>query len=225
MSSRFGVTLLVAATCSFNGLAQGHQPDLMADSAQTSSIYCGPLVSPDKPIKSLAELPDNVRYKLTGYMNDWLGEAVYLQVRFLEGRAVDVDSLLKQRNDIQWTVCSYYLCFAFQDAVAQVGLDKWGQTLNELTLPDVRRYPDRAGLISKAAALQMARRRGVIRRDDLPESISTELSYASEPGILRWIITVRRRKTDYASDIQRIVLNAHNGAVLRIRKYEERQIF
>ncbi|WP_139920952.1 PepSY domain-containing protein [Hymenobacter sp. DG01] len=158
-------------------------------------------------------------------MKDRLGEAAYSQVRFLEGRVVDVDSVLKQPNDIKWNVCSYYLCFAFQGATAQVGLDKWGQPVNDLTLPEISRYPERGRLISRSAALQIARRKQVLRKSDRPEDVQAEISYSPELGVLRWIITVRQRKTDFASDIRKIALNAHTGEVLRIRKYESRSDF
>ncbi|MBB4603136.1 hypothetical protein HNQ93_003781 [Hymenobacter luteus] len=158
-------------------------------------------------------------------MKDRLGEAAYSQIRFLEGRAVDIDSVLSQPNDIKWNVCSYYLCFAFQDAIAQVGLDKWGQPVNDLTLPEISRHPERGHLISRSAALQVARRKKVLRKSNRPEDIRAELSYSSELGVLRWIIIVRQRKTDFASNVRKIILNAHTGEILRTRKYNSRSNF
>lgn len=222
---RLWAALLLAVLRAYSVSAQNHTANSAEDSTVIASLYCGPFISPSKTVASLSQLPDNVRYKLDSYMKDRLGESAYSQVRFLEGRVVDVDSVLKQPNDYKWNVCSYYLCFTFQGAIAQIGLDRWGQPINGLTLPEVRRYPERANWISRSAALQIAKHKRVVRKNTLPEDIYSELSYAPELDIMRWIITVRQRQTDFASDMRKIILNAHTGEVIRIRKYESRSNF
>ena len=173
-----------------------------------------------------------MRYKLDTHLQQRLSSAIYAQLHFLKGKYIDLDSVLGRRNDYKWTVCSYYLCYAFQNPaigeneyVVRIGLDKWGQPIDEITLPETKGQPKKEHIITYADALSIARRKGIIRRNERLEDVQSKVSYAPSQDILRWEITVREGKTDYTSDIRKIFLNAHPGKVLRIRRYEVRSNF
>jgi hypothetical protein len=132
---------------------------------ECSSISFGSY-KPKEP-HSIYDLPDSIRIKLETHLIDRLGQEFYLKLKISGGQILDLDRLYiveDNAKNYQWTPYSYYLCFSFQDAskgiglyTAKIVLDKYGNVIDEIQLPNIKDNPAKATIISLEQAKVIAR--------------------------------------------------------------------
>lgn len=154
------------------------------------SIYFGNY-QPGEP-QSLNDLPDIIRVKLEAHLIRRLGLEFYSKLKFAGGQIVDLKELYiveKSAKDYRWKLYSYYLCFSFQDIakgieryIGNIVLDKYGDIVEEIELPDMQRNPQKANIISLQQAKAIAIKNECY--DDRHTSITFE--YSKMRGSLIW---------------------------------------
>lgn len=188
-----------------------------------------------KTIGKLGELPPTVLAELVSHLKSRLGERFYGALEFSWGEMIDLDELY--RVEPYWKreeVGSYDLTFYFSDQkkglkafYSKIVLDARGHAIEEINLPDLANYPEKANLISVAQAMKIAADNGFVGSSKWPD-----FEYNEENESFAWVIhdgqEVKQKGVCPSSDdvfmighgpYRRIFIEAHTGRVLKTDCY------
>lgn len=172
-----------------------------------------------KTPQSLNDLPDSIKEKLIKHLVSRLGEPFYSKLKLNGGQIVDLDRLYKvnlNAKNYKWTPCSYYLCFSFQDTskgiglyTAKIVLDKDGNVVKEIELPDIVLHPEKTNLISLKSAS------GIAKDNNFPTTIpNISLRYDSDFECLVWCFRKVTEDNGLTFSIETLMIDAHTGKIL-----------
>jgi hypothetical protein len=172
-----------------------------------------------KTPQSLNELPDSIREKLDKHLVGRLGEQFYSKLKLNGGQIVNLDRLYKvnlNAKDYKWTPYSYYLCLSFQDTTKGIGLytakivlDKNGNVVKEIELPDIVAHPEKANLISINSAKVIA------KSNSFPSTVGNiKLQYDNDSGSLVWCFEKITKDNGLSFSTETLIIDAHTGKVL-----------
>lgn len=194
-------------------------PNLVYSSC--SSIYFGKY-QPKTP-NSLDDLPDSVKEKLVTHLVTRLGYQFYSKLKLSGGQIVNLERLYiveMNAKNYKWIPYSYYLCFSFQDMskgiglhTAQIVLDKNGNVVKEIQLPDMKSNPEKANLISRESAMTIAKNSNF---NPAPDRISLE--YDLNERSLVWCFEKVTNDNGLSFSLETLVVDAHTGRILGTRK-------
>lgn len=184
---------------------------------ECSSISFG-YYFPKEP-SSLFDLPDSIRTKLEAHLIERLGKDFYSKIKISGGQIVDLERLYiveDNAKNYKWTPYSYYLCFSFQDATKGIGLytakivlDKYGNVVKEIQLPNIKANPHKANIISLDEAKTIAK-----ENDFYDDKTEISLSYDNEAGSITWCFKRTTYHSNHTLSGWTLVIDAHNGKVL-----------
>lgn len=173
---------------------------------------------PREPI-SLNELPKAVRQRLEAHLTERLGAEFYSKLKLSGGQIVDFDELYRVEPDARnykWTVFAYGLSFMFSEPKqglkayhARILLDAAGNVLEEIDLPEIAKHPEKATLISLAAARKLAAKNGFPL-----DKTRVEIYYDRELGSLIWELEYKLKGNMYVWVDRSIRIDAHTGRVI-----------
>ncbi len=185
--------------------------------SECSSISFGNY-QPQEP-HSIYDLPDSIRIKLVAHLTARLGADFYSKLKLSGGQIVNLDRLYiveDNAKNYKWTPYSYYLCFSFQDPAKGIGLytakivlDKSGNVMNEIQLPDIHTNPEKATIISLEQAKKIA-----AENKFYDNKTEISLSYDTKNGSIAWCFKQAVFKPDHTMSGSTLVIDAHNGKVL-----------
>jgi len=168
---------------------------------------------------SMDDLPDSISAKLASHLTDRLGQVFYSKLKICDGQIVDLDRLYiveDHAKNYQWTPYSYYLCFSFQDTSKGVGLytakivlDKFGNVVEEIQLPNIKNNPEKRDIISLEQAKAIATANKFY--DDKTE---ISLSYDREADAITWCFRQITLHPNHMISGWTWVIDAHNGKVI-----------
>lgn len=168
---------------------------------------------------SMYDLPDSIRIKLEAHLIDRLGADFYAKIKISGGQIIDLDRLYiveKDAVNYKWTPYSYYLCFSFQDTTKGIGLytakivlDKYGNVIEEIQLPNIKDNPDKATIISKEQAKIIA-----TENKFYDENTYISISYDEQAGSITWRFTQKTYEPNHTVWGSTWEIDAHNGKVL-----------
>lgn len=177
---------------------------------------------PQSP-NSLSDLPDSIREKLVKHLVTRLGEQLYSKIKISGGQIVDLDRLYvveANAKNYRWTPYSYYLCFSFQDTskgiglyTAKIVLDKNGNIIKEIQLPDIKSNPGKANVISIESAKTIAKKHNF---NPTPDKI--RLDYDLETESLIWCFEKVTNDNGLTFSLETLIVDAHTGIILGTRK-------
>jgi hypothetical protein len=176
-----------------------------------------------KTPKTLKELPDSVREKLTQHLLNRLGKDFYSKLNFAGGQIVDIKRLYivnTNAKNYKWTPYSYYLWFAFTDVKqgiglfsAQIILDSSGNVIEEIELPEISKNSEKKSIVSLQEAKNIARKNGFS-----PESCEISMEYNTEISSLVWSFRKYINDNGLTFEILSLKIDAHLGKVIGIDK-------
>jgi hypothetical protein len=176
-----------------------------------------------KTPESLDDLPDGIKEKLVEHLISRVGNQFYSKLKLNGGQIVNLDRLYKveaNAKNYKWTPYSYYLCFSFQDTAkgiglytAQIVLDKNGNVVKEIQLPDISSNPEKANIISRISASVIAKKMGFT-----PKTDNTSLEYDADVDSLIWCFEKRTNDNGLTFSVEKLHVDAHNGKVIGASK-------
>ena len=185
--------------------------------SECSSISFGNY-EPREP-HSIYDLPDSIRIKLAAHLTERLGPDFYSKLKLSGGQIVNLDRLYiveDNAKNYKWIPYSYYLCFSFQDPAKGIGLytakivlDKSGNVINEIQLPDIHANPEKATIISLEQAKKIA-----AENKFYDNKTEISLSYDAKNGSIAWCFKQSVFNPDHTMSGSTLVIDAHNGKVL-----------
>jgi Zn-dependent metalloprotease len=117
------------------------------------------------------------------------------------------------------------LCFSFKDTTKGIGLytakivlDKFGNVIEEIELPDIKKFPEKSNIISLEQAKVIA-----TENKFFDEKTLINLSYDKKNGSIVWCFKQTTYKPDHTLSGWTLVIDAHNGKV--IEKYGSGRIW
>jgi len=163
-------------------------------------------------VTSLSSLPPTIVEKVTDHLKNRLGESFYSKLRFSSCIIVDFDDLYRvkaEAKDFHWKVFTYKLEYAFsmekvgiKRYEAEIWLDKYGEVIQEIDLPDIRNQPEKATIISVDEAIRISKENGL-------KPTRVELAYRREDDSIVW------RTVRFKDGITRqLDISAHTGKIL-----------
>lgn len=169
--------------------------------------------------ESLNDLPDSIKEKLIQHLTSRLGIQFYSKLKLNGRQIVSLDRLYKveaNAKNYKWIPYSYYLCFAFQDKAkgiglytAQIVLDKNGNVVKEIQLPDISTNPEKANIISLRSARLIANKMGFSSNTH-----NVSLEYDADAGSLIWCFEKLTSDNGLTFTVEKLHVDAHNGMVL-----------
>jgi uncharacterized membrane protein YkoI len=184
---------------------------------ECSSISFGSY-HPKEP-HSIYDLPDSIRINLVAHLIDRLGQDFYSKLKISGGQILDLDRLYiveDNAKNYQWTPYSYYLCFSFQDAskgiglyTAKIVLDKHGNVIDEIQLPNIKENPEKATIISLEQAKGIA-----LENKFYDDKTEISLSYDKKAGSITWCFKQTTYNSDHTLSGWTWVIDAHNGKII-----------
>jgi len=177
---------------------------------------------PKEP-RSIYDLPNSIRIKLETHLTKRLGQDFYSKLSISGGQIVDLDRLYiveDNAKNYKWTPYSYYLCFSFQDTAKSIGLytakivlDKYGNVVEDIELPNIIDNNEKAKIISLEQAKAIA-----IENKFYDDKTLISLSYDDKHGSVTWCFKQTTYNTNHTLYGWTWVIDAHNGKV--IGKYD-----
>ncbi len=171
--------------------------------------------------KSLNELPEKIRGKVENHLKARLGDAFYSKLQLSGGQIVDFDELYRVEPDAKnykWKIFAYSLSFLLAEPKkgikayhARILLDPEGNILQEIDLPEIAQYPEKANIISLAEAKKVAAK----NKFHLNRS-NAGIAYDNERGSLVWTLEYKLKGDNYVWVDRIIRIDAHSGEVLSI---------
>jgi hypothetical protein len=143
-------------------------------------------------LKSLGKLPPAAGTTLAEHLAQRLGEALYSRLRFVGGqvieferfKAADPELATRWPNPPAFVVIFRLEGIARGDFQACIRLDARGGVASEVSLPAAADRPERASIVSRSGALQVARTNGVpVQR------ASARLAYFPDVDALEWLVS------------------------------------
>lgn len=178
-----------------------------------SSIYFGSYL-PKEP-QSIDDLPDSIRTRLVAHLIARLGNNFYSKLKLSGGQILNLDRLYQVEENAksyQWTPYPYYLCFSFQDPAKGIGLytakivlDKYGNIIEEIELPNIKDNPGKENIISLKEASSIA-----AKNKFNPEVARVELGYDKINDSLFWSFCI----SDNGFNNSIMEIDAHSGAII-----------
>jgi uncharacterized membrane protein YkoI len=170
-----------------------------------------------RTFKLLNALPEGVRVKAVNHLTERLGNDFYSRLKFVGGSSIDVEEYLRMNPGTKWKVHSYELVFRYADSRhglkeyhARIRLDSDGEVIEEIDLPEISKFPQKASIISVDAAADIAKSRGFE-----PKTMSISIRYDEDAGSLVWIFEIFAREDRYTSSTRVLVIDAHSGQILK----------
>jgi hypothetical protein len=170
-----------------------------------------------KTFKSLDALPENIRSKVEDHLRARFGSEFYSQLVFVGGAAIDVAEFLRVNPNTKWKLHSYELVYKYankksglKEYYARIRLDSNGDVVDEIDLPDVAKYPQKANLISVDRAVEIAKSHGF-----KPKKMSIKIRYDEDAGSLSWVINSLAFEDIYTITRRVLKIDAHNGVILK----------
>ena len=166
-------------------------------------------------VSSLSDLPDDVQRELTSHLRARLGNAVYAELEFAGGQAIDA-ATLQADPDMQWRVPDYHLHFrlsrpaACVDYYAEIDLDAQGRVINEIDLPDVASRGGELRIVSLDQAFQAVRAAGHVG------PLTAEIEYRKDLDAIVWVIepTNERVRHDAQGTDVEVIVDARDGTIV-----------
>lgn len=168
---------------------------------------------------SIFDLSDSIRTKLTAHLIDRLGQGFYSKLRISGGQILNIDRLYiveDNAKNYKWTPYSYYLCFSFQDTskgiglyTAKIVLDKNGNVVDEIQLPNIKDFPEKGNLISLENAKVIA-----TENEFYNDKTEISLSYDDKVGSITWNFKQTTYNSNHTLSGSTLVIDAHNGKIL-----------
>jgi hypothetical protein len=173
--------------------------------------------------QSLNDLPDSIREKLVKHLVDRLGEHFFSKLKLSGGQIINLDRLYKvnfNAKNYKWTPYSYYLCLSFQDTAKGIGLytakivlDKNGDVVKEIELPDIVVHPEKANLISINSAKLIA------KSNSFSSAVGDiKFQYDNDSESLVWCFEIITKNNGLSFSTETLMIDAHTGKVLGSKK-------
>lgn len=176
--------------------------------------------------QSMDDLPDTIRTKLHSHLVARLGQEFYSRLRINGGQIVDLSRLYiadPKARDFRWTPYSYYICFSFEDTAKGIGLysakiilDKDGNVVQEIELPNIRKHPHKGIIIPLPDAKKIAQVNGFH-----PDSTSISLDYDKKEESIAWCFTQSVFSSEYGLQSVTLRIDAYSGKVIDTGKSGE----
>ena len=210
------VCLLLACSNTFYGNYAGatEQPVLYVE-GQQHSIGFGTYTT--GPIKTLDDLPDEIKAKLEAHLIKRLGQDYFRRLSVSGGQIVDLEELYRinpRAKNYQWKVFSYRIGFrisAPEKGIRQfngyIELDRNGDLLKDIEFPAVTKAPWKGNFVSFESALKTAEKFGMI-------AISSQIKYSSRKDVLMFVMQERIPRDTVSGNIRVISINAHTGELI-----------
>ena len=183
-----------------------------------SSVYFE--VYKPKQIKSLDELPPDIKSKIENHLQARFGNNYYSKLNFLIAEIIDVDELFRVEpkfKSYQWKMHTYEFVFKYSDMkkglskyFARIRLDLNGDVMHEIDLPEVKKYPQKADLISVDKAIEIAKSKGF-----KPKKMQITILYDEDVDSLAWNISTFANEDRFTITRKVIKIDAHNGEILK----------
>lgn len=166
-------------------------------------------------VSSLRDLPEHVQRELSAHLRARLGEAVYAELEFAGGQAINA-ARLQAEPGMQWRVPDYHLHFrlsrpaACVDYYAEIDLDDQGRVINEIELPNVAAQGGELRIVSLEEALQAVRAAGHAG------PLSADIDYRRDLEAIVWIIepTDERVREGYQGTFVSVIVDARSGTIV-----------
>ena len=181
-------------------------------------------------INHLSQLPPGVLVKLIAHLKSRLSERFYYKLNFAWGKKIDLNELY--RVEPSWKknqVGSYDLTFYFSDRrkglkafYSKIVLDADGGVVEEISLPNIALYLQKAEIIPLNRAIALAEKNGFPRK-----RMSFDFEYNKELDSFTWIISDNQpveadNQVEYApiglGTYRTIAIDATSGSVIKIYK-------
>ncbi|MCI1186336.1 hypothetical protein MON38_02815 [Hymenobacter sp. DH14] len=181
-------------------------------------------------IKSITDLPDNVRAKVEPYLVDRLGVNFYKSLRFINGQKFSLNNLDSARigiKDYRFPLATYYLQYVCLETKSESGyfkagasFDSDGIVVDSINLPKFTNYFNHQKLISVHKAINIARHSWSDEFKENPNWIrrqNVSLDYSPLNNCFVWWFSKTKSEGPGKSHLRRIFINASTGNVLRTR--------
>ena len=196
----------------------GQKRSISFGNSSPSSISMG--AYEPRSFKSLDALPANIRLKVENHLRERFGSAYYSKLAFVSGAVINLNELYRVEpaaKNYQWKIHSYELVFRYADPkkglkkyYARTRLDSNGDVMDEIGLPEISRYPQKANIISVDKAIEIAKEHGL-----KPKEMNIRIQYDEGVGSLVWIISSFAGEDKYTSTDRVIRIDAHSAEILK----------
>ena len=171
-------------------------------------------------VNRLNELPPQIATRVVRHLQQRLGDDRYKELKFESGEIVVRQQLLAREPaaaDYQWEVPAYRLHFSIRRP--EVGIDVFvatmelrvdGSILNDIELPCFKCHPEKAVLVGMAAAAETAAANGMSGA-----GMEVGIDYDRDSDSMVWVFSKRLSAHRGAATEDRLLVNAHTGAVVR----------
>lgn len=184
--------------------------------------YCCPMLGDYEPkiIRYDKDLPATIKEKVANHLKERVGGDFYAKLRISDGIIVDLDRLLiveDYLNTYHWTPQSYYLSISFMDTTngiacfsAKMVLDKEGNIIEEINLPNIQQDISKGEIMSMAEAIEVAKCNNYYN-----EKTYIDFEYDENNDCFTWIFTEPIYNDKFTSSYKRFRIAAHNGKMLK----------
>ena len=207
--------LLVVALCSCNHYVFAQKRSISYGNPSPVGVSLGRYTP--KTFKAMNALPEGLRVKAVNHLRERLGDEFYSRLKFVSGSSIDIEEYFRINPGTKWKVHSYELVFRYADSrrglkeyYARTRLDSNGEVIEEIDLPEVSKFPNKANIISVDAAADIAKSRGFESK-----TMNIDIRYDEDAGSLVWIIETFAREDRYTSSTRVLVVDAHSGQILK----------
>ncbi len=167
---------------------------------------------------SLYELPDRVRNKLVDHLLNRLGLDYYSRLRLIDVSVFDlnIDMFIHRTTTKPIPPFCYIICFSFSDTTKGLGLytarilvDNSGEIMKEIHLPDIKKEPQKANILSLEQVKKIA-----TENKFYDDHTTVSLSYDNMKESIIWDFQNRVYTSDSTFTDFNLILDAHSGVVL-----------
>jgi hypothetical protein len=173
-----------------------------------------------KEIKSLTDLPEDIKVKVVNHLIARLGNSFYSKLAFVAGLVVDRNELFRVNPDTKnyrREIPAYELHFSFSEPSkgvkfyrAYLTLRSNGEVIKEIALPEISHFPRKANLISLRDATNIAIENGFPKK-----KMKLALDYSEEDSSIIWLVEGPERDYGRHGCHDQMMIDAHSAKVLK----------
>jgi uncharacterized membrane protein YkoI len=207
--------LLVVALCSCNHYVLAQRRLISYGNPSPVGVSLGQYIP--RTFKSLNALPEGIRVKVVNHLRERLGNDFYSRLKFVSGSSIDIEEYLRINPGTKWKVHSYELVFRYADSphglkeyYARTRLDSDGEVIEEIDLPEISKFPNKASIISVDTAADIAKSRGFESK-----TMNIDIRYDEDAGSLVWRFETFAREDRFTVSTKVLIVDAHSGQILK----------
>jgi hypothetical protein len=167
-------------------------------------------------VHQLSELPEQVRLELAAHLRERLGTALFAELTFAGGQAIDRAKVLQDDPDLEWRVPDYHLHFLLSrpaacfDYYAEIDVDAQGRVINEIDLPDVAAHGGELRVVSLDQAFEAVWAAGH------SGPLSAEIEYQKDLDAIVWVIEPSNERVQEGDQINfvSVIVDARDGTIV-----------